>query len=223
MIRPSSFAILVFFASLSFSSMSLEVDSTEDSSIRFLTLEATLSSKIVHFKWQVDFEAKGDYFIIEKSIDEENWTEVQRVQSMGDYNERHTYEVSEINFAEGPLEYFRILRVDDYGQITEMDRTNINQPILTNMLLIPVAHKVNKELTVSYDSMISSERKMYIYNQFGEIIIEKLLNKSEGYNRVTLNIKPLPEGKYLIVIEDEFGNKMSKSLVMHGYKGRRKH
>lgn len=223
MIRPSTSMLLVllpFF--MSFSALSYEVDSTEDSSIDFLALEATLSSKIVHFKWEVDAESKGDYFIVEKSVDQENWTEVKRVESRGSYSERHTYEISEINFAEGAKEYFRILRVDEYGVVSEMDRVNINQPILTNLLLIPVVHKVNKEITVSFDSMISSERQMLVYNQAGEIVIQKVLNKSEGYNRVNLNIKSLPAGNYSVVIEDEFGNKTSKLLVMHGKKGKRK-
>ena len=138
--RSSKIAFVLCFSMFSFSSLAFDVDSTEDSSIDFLSMEATLSSKIVHFKWEVEAESKGDYFIIEKSIDQENWAEVKRVESIENHQDRHTYEVSEINFAEGVKEFFRIIRVDAYGSISELDRVNINQPVLTNMMLIPVAN-----------------------------------------------------------------------------------
>ncbi|NRA10857.1 MAG: hypothetical protein HRT57_02745 [Crocinitomicaceae bacterium] len=223
MIRSLTFA-LVFLSSavLSFSAFAFDVDSTEESSIEFLSMEATLSSKIVHFKWEVENESKGDYFIIEKSIDEINWTEVKRIESVENHLERHTYEISEINFAEGIHEFFRILRVDAYGSITEMDRVNINQPVLTNMLLIPIAHKLHKEINISYDSMISSKSYMRVYSEVGELVTEKSLVQSDGYNRTLLNIKGFEKGRYQIVIEDSFGNKISKVLVIHGSQGRRK-
>jgi len=223
MIRPITFA-LVFLSSivLSFSSFANDVDSTEDSSIEFLSMEATLSSKIVHFKWEVNNESKGNYFIIEKSIDQCDWSEVKRVKSVENHLDRHTYEISKINFVEGIEEYFRILRVDEYGTITEMDRVNIHQPVLTNMLLIPVAHKLEKQVNVSYDSMISSKCSMRIYSQSGDLVFEKFLTQSDGYNRTLLNIKAFEKGNYQIVIEDDFGNKISKLLVIHSSHGKRK-
>jgi hypothetical protein len=217
----------VLFLSLcfSFSNQSIfafDIDSAGASSIEFSTLEATLSSRIVHFKWDVDAEKQGDYFIIEKSIDEVHWEEVKRVKSIGNHNERHTYEISEINFAQSPREFFRILRVDRSGMISELDRVDVNQPVLTNLILIPVPRKLKKEITISYDSMISSHGSLRVINEIGEEIVNRSLSSSDGYNRRVLNIKELPVGKYQVVIIDEFGNEINRSLVIHGNKGKRK-
>ena len=84
----------------SFSVFGFEIDSTEDSSIDFVAIEATLSSKVIHFQWDVNTEKSGDYFIIEKSTDKVNWRKVSRVESIENHKERHTYSVSEINLAE---------------------------------------------------------------------------------------------------------------------------
>ena len=223
MIRSLTFALAVFCSSfLSFSTFAFDIDSSEDSSIDFLSMEATLSSKIVHFKWQVEAESNGDYFIIEKSIDQENWVEIKRVQSIENHKDRHTYEISEINFAEGVQEFFRILRVDEYGAISELDRVDINQPVYSNMLLIPVAKKLNSDLNVSFDSLISSKGVLRVYNIDGEVLIEQKLDQSEGYNRTMLSIKSLVKGAYRIVIEDDFGNTISKSLTIHGSKKSRR-
>lgn len=222
MIRSTKTLAFLSFFLISISSLAYEIDSTEDSSIDFLSMEATLSSRIVHFKWQVSAEVQGDYFIIEKSLDQKKWVEVKRVKSIKNHDEQHTYEISEINFAEGVQEYFRILRVDSYGVISELDRVDINQPVLSNMLMIPEARKIEKQLNVSYDSMIASDCLLRVQGEDGEIVLQRAYKQIAGYNRSTVQIKGLAAGRYLVIIEDEFGNKISKSLLIHSKFGKRK-
>ncbi|GAB5424104.1 MAG: hypothetical protein Crog4KO_12510 [Crocinitomicaceae bacterium] len=208
--------LLAVLILISFSSFSSEIEGdTTASKIEFNELEATLSARIIHFRWSVDLEYKGNYFIIEKSLDQKNWTEVTQVSSIKSHEEQHTYEISEIDFAEGVNEYFRVVRVDEFGEKTEMDRVNLNRPVLTNMLLIPVPRKVNKEMTLSYDSMISCEGILTVMNREGDIIEEFDVAISEGYNRFELHIKDFEKGDYLVIVRDEYGNKISKRLVVH--------
>lgn len=190
-----------------------EGDSTA-SKIQFNHLEATLSARIIHFRWSVESEELGDHFLIQKSLDQQNWTAVTKVSSIKSHKEQHTYEISEIDFAEGVNEYFRVVRVDANGEETEMDRVNINRPVLTNMLLIPVERKINKEMTLSYDSMISSEGTLTVISRSGEIVEEFEVSISEGYNRFELHIKDYEKGDYLATIRDQYGNKISKRLVI---------
>jgi len=204
----------LIFACFSVHATEAEGDSTS-SKIEFNELEATLSARIIHFRWSVDFEELGDHFLIEKSLDQENWSKVTKVSSIKSHKEQHTYEVSEINFAEGVNEYFRIVRVDALGEKTELDRVNINRPVLTNMLLLPVPKKVHKEIVISYDSMISSEGVIVVINKDGEIIQEFEAHISEGYNRFKLIIKGMEKGDYLVVIKDQYENKISKRLVVY--------
>jgi len=190
-------------------------DSSQSSSITFDHLEATLAKKIIHFKWEVEKENKGDYFLIEKSLDGVIWKKVTRVKSLEDHKERHTYAISEINFAEGAEEFFRIIRVDKYNKQEELDRVEINQPILTNMLLLPVKGKANKLMNLSYDSLICSQGKIVVKNKEGETVLEKIVYLSEGYNRLELNIRNFAQGQYLVLVKDEFGNKTSRSLTVY--------
>ncbi len=208
------FGSILFVQSVAFGFF-VDSDTSGASSIRFEKMEATLSSRIIHFRWSVSAESNGDHFLIEKSIDQENWSRVTRVQSLKNHEEQHTYEISEINFAEGVSEYFRIVRVDEFGEKTELDRINLNRPVLTNILLIPTPRKVNKETTVSYDSMIDARGNIRVYSQSGEIVLEKPIHISEGYNRFIIAIKDFDAGDYQIVVQDEFGNKISKRLVVY--------
>lgn len=192
-----------------------EIDSTEESSIDFIAMEATLSSKIIHFQWDVNAEQNGDHFIIEKSTDQQNWVKLSRVESIANHKERHTYSVSEINLVEAKNEYFRISRVDEYGSVTVLDEININQPILSNLSLIPIQGKVDEEIRLSYDSMIWSHGEVSVTNQLGEMRFKTNLYSEKGYNHYLLNIKGYPPGRYIIVIKDEFGNKTSRALNVY--------
>lgn len=125
----------VFFVFNTFVSNASDGDSTS-SSIAFNGLEATLSSRIIHFKWDVSSEENGAFILVEKSLNEEDWTEVAKVASLKSHKEQHTYEISEINFAEGVNEYFRIVRVDEFGKKTELDPVQ-----KTALRYIPMYHR----------------------------------------------------------------------------------
>lgn len=207
------FISLIF---ISFSSYSFEDEGDSTASkIEFNNLEATLSARIIHFRWSVESEELGDHFLIQKSLDQEVWSSVTKVASIKSHKEQHTYEISEIDFAEGVNEYFRIVRVDANGKATELDRVNINRQVLTNMLLIPAPRRINKEMILSYDSMIASEGVLTVMSKSGEIIEEFDVLISAGYNRFKLYIKDYEKGDYLITIRNEYDNKLSKRLVVH--------
>jgi hypothetical protein len=197
------------------------IDSTEESSIEFLQLEATVASKVIHFKWEVQREQKGDYFIIEKSIDESTWKEVSRTKSIGNHLEIHTYLTSEINLAEGAMEFFRILRFDGYGNYSELDRIRIHQPILTALLLIPVRQKTKKEVILSYNSKIASSGTLIMKDKGGNIVIKKSMKLAEGYNRYVMNVKKINDGEYTVTLTDQKGNSLQKILVVGAKSSRR--
>jgi len=178
-------------------------------------MEAIVSSKIIHFKWDVNTELNGDYFIIEKSIDRVFWYYVSRVESIENHDEQHTYEISEINFAEDQTEYFRIQRVNQKGERTILDEIDVSRPVLSNMLVLMVPGKTNKLINVSYDSFVKSSGIMIVINEFGEEIFSKKLKVIDGYNRLLLNISDFEKGRYSIIVKDGFGNKTSRPLVIY--------
>jgi len=216
------FLLMTYFLFCSVNVFSFtEGDSLQGSSIKFGEFEAILAKKIIHFKWSVAQEKKGDYFLLEKSIDKIEWREITQIQSIRNHEEQHTYSISEINFSEGAKEFFRISRVDVFGNVEILDIVEINQPILQNMLLIPIKGKANKQMILSYDSMLSSRGKITIMNEQGDLVLLKTVQLIDGYNRYMLSIKNLKPGVYHVLIRDEFNNTISKSLTIYSKKKKR--
>jgi hypothetical protein len=222
--RSALYTILLLFLGLNANAHNFlySIDSTEDARFQLLNFEAVVSSKIVHFKWDIEKEKRGTTFIIEKSIDKINWKEVKQVESIGDHKSTHTYKVSEINFVEGAKEYFRISRENSKGERLELDIIEINQPILSNMLVLPPAKKATSSLVVSYDSMIDSKGVLFVKNEQGEIVYQKSMPFDEGYNRAELKMNKLEKGSYVVVLRDEYGNKVSRTFNTYKKQGRTK-
>lgn len=196
--------------------------STDASTIDFVKIEAILTPKVIHFKWLVNSEQKGNYFLIEKSVDEENWKFVTQVKSIENHDELHTYLISEINLAQGANEYFRITRIDQNDVKSELEIINVSQPILSNLLIIPVSKNINKEIITAWNSMLCSDGVVNIYDENGTWIKQKKVHQKEGYNRLILNIKSFDKGKYTLILNDEFGNTITKTFSKGEKTGRAK-
>jgi len=206
------FLSLIIFALLNTSlvlSSPADVDSTE-SSIDFIRLEATHSSRVVHFKWEVNAESKGAYFVIEKSIDNILWRTVSETKSIKNHNDVHTYMVSKINLAEGEHEFFRIKRVDQLGKQTVLDMVEINQPVLTSLKMIPNSRARKYQYILTYHSLTSSKGTMRVLNTDGDLIYDKSITVKEGYNRLTLDAKNYDVDSYIVVVRDANGHRLTQ-------------
>ena len=206
------FFALIIFALLNTSlvlASPVDVDSTE-SSIDFIRLEATHSSRVVHFKWEVNAESKGAYFVIEKSIDNILWKTISQTKSLENHKDVHTYMASEINLAEGEHEFFRIKRVDQLGKETVLDMVEINQPVLTSLKMIPNSKARKYQYVLTYHSLTCSRGTMRVMNTDGDIIYDKPITVKEGYNRLTLDAKSYDVDSYIVVVRDGKGNRLTQ-------------
>lgn len=213
--------VLFFFLSTFFVYASpTDIDSTQ-SSIDFVKMEVMPSQKIVHFKWDVNAESRGDHFIIEKSTDKKKWKSISKVESLKNHKNRHTYMVSEFNQAEGAHEFFRIKRVDKQGYETILDLVDVNQPVLTSLVLIPNSKAENKQMVITYSSLIFSRGVLTVFNLDGETIYEERLHLKSGYNRLVVDTRKYEKGNYIVVVQDEYDNRLTKSFALQNKKARK--
>lgn len=190
-----------------------DIDSTE-SSIDFVNMEAMPSQRIIHFKWHVKAEAQGAFFEIEKSTDQIIWRSISKTKSIENHQAAHTYMVSEINFAEGEHEFFRIKRIDQSGNETVLDVVEVNQPVLTNFKMIPNSKKTKRhQFVMSFHSLKSTKGTMRVINSEGEIVYDRIVTLNEGYNRLPLNASGFAVDNYVVIVRDNSGNRLSQHFT----------
>ncbi len=207
--------LLALFALSSVTSASASNSDSTLSNVQLESFDVRLSSRVIHVQFVVTSEKAGKTFLIEKSLDKVEWTPVTSFNSIGDHNSSNTYETSLIDFPEGVLEHYRLVRVDLFQDSTVLDSAFITRKALKNMQLIPVEGKAHKEINITYDSMISSEGFLTVMSREGEIIEEIEIAIASGYNRFKLRIKEYEKGDYLVTVRDQNENKISKRLVIY--------
>ncbi|MDB2656787.1 hypothetical protein N9Y60_01900 [Crocinitomicaceae bacterium] len=207
--------VLFFFVLLSVSTVRASNADSTLSNVEVESFEVRLSSRVIHVQFVVASEKAGKTFLVEKSLDKEVWNPVTSFTSIGDHNSSNSYETSIIDFPEGVLEHYRLIRVDLFEDTVVLDSAIIRRKSLKNMQLIPVEGKAHKEVNITYDSMVSSEGFLTVMSRSGEIVEEIEISIASGYNRFKLRIKDYEKGDYLVTVLDQNDNKISKRLVVY--------
>ncbi|MDX2360680.1 MAG: hypothetical protein QNK23_07725 [Crocinitomicaceae bacterium] len=213
MIRSAIFSILFI---IPFGAL-CTIDDNTISTIDFVQLEARTSANVVHFKWDVNSEINGATFFIEKSGNGDDWKEIEEIPSLGNHIAPHTYRTSEINSAENALEYFRIKRVDKFGNASIMDQVEIEHATLLSLSLIPSLKSSKKQLIVSYNSLIITKGVLRVLDQDDNILEEIKVNIDKGYNRLVINTKNYLKQRYTVVLVNADGGALQK-IYEHGKK-----
>jgi hypothetical protein len=102
--------------------------------------------------WQTNSEVNNDYFLIEKSIDGDNFTQVAQVMSKGNGDVLTDYAVQD--YTQDELVYYRLIQVDFDG------KTKYSQPIsvfradsYSDADLLKIVNMVGQEVTEEYEGL----------------------------------------------------------------------
>lgn len=184
--------------------------------LKLSAFEAVNSGNIVHFKWDVMNESNVSHYVIQKSIDScKTWSNVAKVSAIDAEGIVQTYERSEICIKEVLVEQFRLTAVDENNMEKHLDSVIIYQPSLSNLKMIPDPKKPNELITVCCESMVGVDAHLMVYDSDGELILEKEMPLSSGYNRLELSLKKLVPGEYRLQVRDHNENVLTKRLVVH--------
>ncbi len=213
---------LLFCHSIVAKDFSSDIDSSGNDDIDLIDLSIVSTPIAIHLKWEVDYEIDGAYFIVEKSIDGVNWEEKSRRESVGNHDTYRTYLESFTNFPEAAVEFFRLKRVDKSGNEQVLDVTTVTHEILSDIKVYKDEAESMNTLTVSFESLAEGKGLVSIHDSNGKLRGYKSHNIDIGYNRRVINTGNLEAGTYLVVVEDQYGNKVSKRWVIYSKKKRRK-
>lgn len=162
--------------------------------ISLLSLEAIPYDLFVDLKWSTASEADNSYFVVQKSIDNENFYDIGRVAGQG-----NSSYISEYSFKDDKpklgVNYYRLKQVDIDGVFT---LSNVVTANYKNILII-VPNPANTYIDVySKDGVY----EISIFDVGGRILYNKTQNV-EG--KVRIDISNLVRGIYYIKIGNKSG------------------
>ena len=164
--------------------------------IELIDFKVTLiNEKEAQLNWRTASELNNDYFLVEKSLDGQDWKLLEHIKGAGNSSKELAYQTTDYLNDERGIIYYRLKQVDFDGSFELSKVISItpfnNHEKYANIYPNPFENKLTiKTLAGS---------KMHIINVSGIMVYETTL--SESQNEVDLDF--LPKGFYIISVANQ--------------------
>ena len=165
--------------------------------IELTSFTATCDGRSTLVEWTTASERNNDYFVIERSDDAMNFTEVGRVAGAGNSIEQLDYTYNDYGIHGGD-NYYRLVQVDYDGSrsvseivVATCEDADVEEP---DVQAFP--NPFNGELTLVLDNFDNRPATIEVYDMLGKLIyIQKADAPLNSYETI-LNLSNLPSGAY---------------------------
>lgn len=159
--------------------------------------------------WTTTSEINNDYFIVEASVDAENFKSIGIVAGAGNSNEVLNYQFIDNNPIAKTM-YYRLKQVDFDGKWENSEIVAIERNSLGTIDIFP--NPVNNLLHINFNNNENVVHKILITNILGEVISE--IN-TLGKSKLTLDVfENLSGGVYFIKIMNKSNNLITTEKVI---------
>lgn len=143
--------------------------------IELLSFNATCKNSIVALDWITTTEINNDYFVIEKSLNGQDFTPIATVLGNGTSYTTHYYTTIDENPNLG-INYYRLKQIDYNGEYTYSDIVSIDVKKNENKVIV---YENNSDCIVINSSEFREILEVRIVDVLGkEIYIKKIINES---------------------------------------------
>ncbi|MCB0517080.1 MAG: T9SS type A sorting domain-containing protein [Chitinophagales bacterium] len=167
--------------------------------VDLLRFGVALEGEDVLVNWATATEENSAYFIVERSQDGINFSEVGRLDAAGDSHSVLAYAFTDKSVQNCETYYYRLKEVDVFGEeviVSKVEQINTLNKDCLNVNVAPVP--TSDKLIVTLSSGVSSDINISIYDVLGREV--KLQNEKaiSGENIYIVEVEDLASGAYFI-------------------------
>mgnify|MGYP002335974278 CR=1 FL=1 len=150
----------------------------------------------VNVNWATATEINNDYFSVEKSSDNRNFSEIGQVKGGGNKNSISKYMFEDSNPGMGTL-YYRIKQTDYDGEFAYSAVVSVTPgKLISNVTFNP--NPASSNVTVTWDAGIKEQLTLQVTDLTGVVVLSESLPNDNNVHY--LNIENINNGLYLINI-----------------------
>ncbi|MBQ4010833.1 MAG: T9SS type A sorting domain-containing protein, partial [Bacteroidales bacterium] len=169
--------------------------------IELTSFSAECDGKSSLVEWTTATERNNDHFVLERSDDAINFTEIARVAGAGNSIEPLDYSYTDYDIRNGD-NYYRLWQVDYDGTRTASEiivATCVNETIdAPEVLTYP--NPFSGELTVVLENFGNSKARIEIIDMLGKVVKEITVDNPHNSKEVVLHLDEIPAQAYNIRI-----------------------
>jgi hypothetical protein len=165
--------------------------------VELVSFEAKPNKSYIDILWSTSSETNTSYFIIERTINGQDFTAIDTLKAAGNSARLISYQVKDLNPAEGN-NYYRLTEVDIDGKVTsgELIAARFSRTF-HGLSVIP--NPAQSEIGVNFESSKNMPVTVYVIDTKGIVVLtKKALSLYDGLNEVPFNISVLPAGIYSV-------------------------
>jgi hypothetical protein len=172
--------------------------------ITLQSFTTTLNSKNteVNLNWITATEINVSHFVVQRSIDGKNFSEVGIVFSDGNSIKAVNYSFPDnISSVKANIIYYRLCTVDFDGKLQYSDiRTiRISNTTAQNISVLTYPNPVTNELRITIPSNYQDKKVSYeLYNAYGQL--SKRIEEGSSSQTETINVSSLTKGMYFVKV-----------------------
>lgn len=169
--------------------------------IELSKFEANCNNNRVNITWTTESEKNNEAFIIERSHNAIDFTEIARIGGSVNSIETINYQYTDENPNTGD-NYYRLVQIDTDGTRTQSEIivAKCHGNNLDNMQVEAYPNPFNDELTISLYNFNGQNTSIEIFDMLGKTIATQTIANPGNYYETTLNLDGFPKAAYSVRI-----------------------
>jgi hypothetical protein len=171
--------------------------------ISLLNFDAVPVNNFVKVSWTTTSELNNDYFLVQKSIDGVNWSNIGTVKGAGNSEKLVKYSFNDMNPVNG-VQFYRLQQFDINGEseFTSVVPVRFNTNSNNETVTVYPNPATGNTLNVNINSNDEGNANVSIINNLGQKVLE--FNNLTG-TAFTFDINDLASGIYTVQVSSEAG------------------
>ncbi len=170
--------------------------------VDMIYLEANaINNAYIQLTWATALEVNNDGFIIERSVDGQNWSQIAFVDGHDNSTIQNDYSYDDLNVTTGIRYYYRLKQVDNDGQFKY---TDIVSAMLSGDITFSVKDFVpnpaGDKTTLLITATSAQELTVEIFDIIGQKVSSNIHTLNRGLNRLDFDVSYLASGTYSAVV-----------------------
>ena len=176
--------------------------------VSFISFDAKLNnSGTVDLTWLTASESNNSHFIILKSTDGLNFSQVSKITGSGNSYKQNNYQAIDKNPTKGN-NYYQLRQYDFDGKETVLATKVVNFSLKNTNEVSVYPNPTQDVLNIKFDAATYHIAKLVDFN--GKVLVSKAIDINQAQS--TFNISDLPAGNYIILLEGKKGS-ISKGVI----------
>lgn len=179
--------------------------------VKLTSFIASRSENQTKLVWNTSLEVNSHLFIVERSIDAENYEEVGVIAAKGNSNTLSQYTWVDLNPAINENNYYRLKLVDKDGSfeysaiqiVSYMDGLVQNTALVSSVYPIPAKDKISAK----FSNDLKGNVTYGIFDITGNTVVAEQIVSADLYEELHITLPAqLNSGIYIMRLTDEYGN-----------------